>query len=143
MNHYIYTYNMQNCLPAIPQFKKIRGKNKYIKIKIFKDSYRNQCSTEHTLANSRLGIDQRQIEAFILLVKQDLINVESESESDSVCPTLCDPMDYTVHGILQARILEQVAFPFSRGSSQPRDQNPVSPITWMAIYQHMQIWPLR
>ena len=37
------------------------------------------------------------------------------------CPTLCDPMDWTVHGILQARILKQVAFPFSRGSSQPRD----------------------
>ena len=36
------------------------------------------------------------------------------------CPTLCNPMDYTVHGILQARILEWVAFPFSRGSSQPR-----------------------
>ena len=34
------------------------------------------------------------------------------------CPTLCDPMDYTVHGILQARLLEWVAFPFSRGSSQ-------------------------
>ena len=33
------------------------------------------------------------------------------------CPTLCNPMDYTVHGILQARILEWVAFPFSRGSS--------------------------
>ena len=33
------------------------------------------------------------------------------------CPTLCDPMDYTVHGGLQARILEWVAFPFSRGSS--------------------------
>ena len=31
------------------------------------------------------------------------------------CPTLCDPMDYTVHAILQARILECVAFPFSRG----------------------------
>ena len=38
-----------------------------------------------------------------------------------LCPTLCDPMDYTVHGILQARILEWVAFPFSRGSSQSRD----------------------
>ena len=38
------------------------------------------------------------------------------------CPTLCDPMDYIVHGILQARILEWVAFPFSRGSSQPRDR---------------------
>ena len=33
------------------------------------------------------------------------------------CPTLRDPMDYTVHGILQAKILEWVAFPFSRGSS--------------------------
>ena len=35
--------------------------------------------------------------------------------------TLCDLMDYTVPGILQARILEWVAFTFSRGSSQPRD----------------------
>ena len=38
------------------------------------------------------------------------------------CPTLCDPMNYTVHGILQVRLPEWVAFPFSRGSSQPRDQ---------------------
>ena len=37
------------------------------------------------------------------------------------CTTLCDTMDCIVHGILQARILERVAFPFSRGSSQPRD----------------------
>ena len=42
------------------------------------------------------------------------------------CLTLCDPMDCNppgscVHGILQARILEQVAIPFSRGSSRPRD----------------------
>ena len=36
------------------------------------------------------------------------------------CLTLCDPVDCTVHGILQARILEWVAFPFSRGSFQPR-----------------------
>ena len=36
------------------------------------------------------------------------------------CPTLCDPVVSTVHGILQARILEWVAFPSSRGSSQPR-----------------------
>ena len=38
------------------------------------------------------------------------------------CLTLRDLIVYTVHGILQARILEWVAFPFSRGSSQPRDQ---------------------
>ena len=47
-------------------------------------------------------------------------------ESRSVVSTLCDPMDYTVHGILQARILEWVAFPFSKGSSQPRDITQVS-----------------
>ena len=38
------------------------------------------------------------------------------------CLTLCESMDYTVHGVLQARILEWVAIPFSRGSSQPRDR---------------------
>ena len=37
---------------------------------------------------------------------------------------LCDPIDCIVHRILQARILEWVTFPFSRGSSQPRDQTP-------------------
>ena len=45
-----------------------------------------------------------------------------------LCPTLCNPMDCTVTGILQARILEWVAFPFSRGSSQPRDGTQVSRI---------------
>ena len=43
-----------------------------------------------------------------------------------LCLTLCDPMDCTVQGILQARILEWVAFPFSRGSFQPRDGTQVS-----------------
>ena len=43
-----------------------------------------------------------------------------------LCLTLCDPMDYTVHGILQARILEWVAVPFPRGSSQSRDGTQVS-----------------
>ena len=44
------------------------------------------------------------------------------------CPTLCDPRDYRVHGILQARILEWVTVPFSRGPSQPRDGARVSRI---------------
>ena len=44
------------------------------------------------------------------------------------CVTLCNPMDYTVHEILQARILEWVAFPISRGSSPPRNQTQVSHI---------------
>ena len=42
------------------------------------------------------------------------------------CPTLCDPMDCVFHGILQARILEQVAVPFSMRSSQPKDRTGVS-----------------
>ena len=57
------------------------------------------------------------------------------------CPTLCDPVDCSppgssVHGILQARILEWVAVPFSRGSSQPRDRIQVSCIAggfWEAL----------
>ena len=49
-----------------------------------------------------------------------------ESESCSVMFDTLQPMDFTVHGILQARILEWVALPFSRRSSQPRDQTQVS-----------------
>ena len=50
-----------------------------------------------------------------------------------LCPTLCDPMDCSppassVHGILQARILEWVAMPSSKVSSQPRDRTQVSHI---------------
>ena len=44
------------------------------------------------------------------------------------CLTVCDPMDCIVHGILQARILEWVAFPFFRGSSQPTSRSQVSRI---------------
>ena len=51
-----------------------------------------------------------------------------------LCPILCDPMDCSpssssVHGILQARLLEWVAIPFSRGYSRPRDQ------TWISALQ--------
>ena len=50
-----------------------------------------------------------------------MIQMKCEVKVAQSCLTLCDPMDYIVHGILQARILEWVAIPFSRGSSQPRD----------------------
>ena len=50
----------------------------------------------------------------------------SEVRGAQLCPTLCDPMDYTVHGILLARILQWVAIPFSRESSQHRDWTQVS-----------------
>ena len=53
------------------------------------------------------------------------------AKSLQLCLTLCDPMDQSpsgssVHGVLQARILEWVAIFFSRGSSWPRDRTHVS-----------------
>ena len=49
--------------------------------------------------------------------------------------TLCDSMDYTVHGILQARILEWVAFPFSRGIFPTQESNPGLPHCRRILYQ--------
>ena len=55
-------------------------------------------------------------------------------EAAQSCPTLCDPVDYTAHGILQARILEWVAFPFSRAPSRPRNRTWVSCIGRWILY---------
>ena len=60
------------------------------------------------------------------------------------CLTLCDPMDYSppgsfVHGIPQARILEWVATPSSRGSSWPRDWTWVSCIGRWVLYHQCQL----
>ena len=57
-------------------------------------------------------------------------------------------MDYSptvssVHGILQARILERVAIPFSRGSSQPRDRNLVSSLQTDSLLSELQGSPHR
>ena len=63
------------------------------------------------------------------------------------CQTFCNLVDYTVHGLLQARILEQVAFPLSGGSSQPRDWTQVSHMTgefftsWATREAHIYIYP--
>ena len=56
--------------------------------------------------------------------------------------TLCNLKDATVHGILQVRILKWVAFPFSRGSSQTRDQTHISYVSCigMQILYHCITW---
>ena len=59
----------------------------------------------------------------------------SEVKVAQSCPTLCDPMDYIVLGILQTRILEWVAIPFSRGSSQIQESNSVLPHCRQILYQ--------
>ena len=70
----------------------------------------------------------------MLIIIQMNINVVKVKVTQS-CLTLCDHMNCIVHGILQARILEWVAFPFSRGSSQPRNQTQVSHIADRFFYQ--------
>ena len=79
--------------------------------------------------------DQTQVSCVSCIGRQVLYHCATWEASFSLkakvaqsCPTLCDPMDYTIHGILQARILEWVAFPFSRKSSQPKGQTQVSHI---------------
>ena len=67
--------------------------------------------------------------------------LESESEVAQLCLTLCDPVDCnlpgsSVHGILQARIVEWVAISFSRGSSRPRDWTRVSRLAG----KHFNLW---
>ena len=54
-------------------------------------------------------------------MEKDIDSHEVKVKVAQSCLTLCDPMDCTVHGIVQARILKWVAFTFSRGSSQHRD----------------------
>ena len=76
-----------------------------------------------------LNILSRLVLTFLPRSKRLLISwLQSPSAVTQSCPTLCDPLDYTGHGILQARILEWVAFPFFRGSSQPWDWTQVSRI---------------
>ena len=58
----------------------------------------------------------------------ECVKVKVKVKVAQLCSTLWDPMEYTVHGILQARTLEWVAFPFSRGSSQSKDGTQVSHI---------------
>ena len=62
----------------------------------------------------------------IILQTINNANVQQKVQVAQSCSTLCKLMDYTVHGILQARTLEWIVFPFSRRSSQPRDWTQVS-----------------
>ena len=65
---------------------------------------------------------------YVNFLLQILFRYWCEVKGTQSCPILYNPMGYAVHGILQARILEWVAIPFSRQSSQLRDQTQVSRI---------------
>ena len=61
------------------------------------------------------GDCSQEIKTCLLLGRKAMTNPKVKVTQS--CLTLCDPMDYTVYGIFQARVLEWVAIPFSRGSS--------------------------
>ena len=57
-----------------------------------------------------IGLPSISVRHMVQLLK---ISLKMKVKVTQSCPALCDPMDYTVHGILQVRILEWVVFPFS------------------------------
>ena len=65
--------------------------------------------------------------AALLVIHRDVC-LQVKVKIAQSCPTPCDPMNCTVCGILEAIIVEQVAVPFFRGSSQPRGLTQVSSI---------------
>ena len=96
-----------------------------------KNLYHSQRCVKRVILRVNSPMDQEQncwkalVESLLLPSVLMLHFIKFEKVAQ-LCLTLCDPMDYTVHGIPQARILEWVAIPFSSGSSQPRDRTQVS-----------------
>ena len=76
---------------------------------------------ESEKAGLKLNIQKTKIMAFNPVTSWQMTVKVNVAQS---CPTLCDHMDYTVHGILQARILESIAFPFFRGYFPTQGLNP-------------------
>ena len=117
-HHFMYERKMPSVTRCIPSSKILRHKNMCPKIyEIWSEFY-----MFYLLSFTSL-------ECWFLcspMYLWFLAHNEKKVKVTESCPTLCDTMDYRVHGILQARILEWVTFLFSRWSSQPRDQTQVS-----------------
>ena len=83
---------------------------------------------------SNLGLLHRELRVLAAGPPREALNDFGCVLVPQLCPTLCDPMDCSpqgssLHGILEARILEWVSVPFSKGSSQPRDRTHVAHIS--------------
>ena len=97
------------------------------------------------LLNTVFALHRNNSEWFLFLIWKNLKSWETNCcLVPKLCPTLCDHMDCSppgssVHGILQARILEWVVSSFSRGSSRPRDLTQVSHI----VGRRFNLWTTR
>ena len=95
------------------------------------------CKNSQRWANEEAGWPARRLGGHVSCSLEDCACVHAQS-----CLTLCDPMDWnppgsSIHGILQARILEWVAFSFSRGSSLIGDRPRVSCIAGRLLLRHL------
>ena len=97
-----------------------------------------ECNPLHGMNSSNLQLSpsilSKSAFPIIFLRTKHFVKVEVAQS----CPTFGDPMAYTVHGILQARILEWVVLPFSRGSSQPR-KSILSWFNWWYLYSNKPV----
>ena len=80
------------------------------------------CSYVHLEERAIMCADRFPVLSFFTIGFTVIFSTIVKVKVTQSCLTLCNPMGYTAHGILQARILEWVGFPFPRGSSQPRDR---------------------
>ena len=134
MNYYFKTSNKENFRPRWLHWwvlQNILKENKLILHRLF-PKVKEEFFPTQTMRPSYLDTKARKKKKkniYIYIYSNDhSYHFESDSESDSVMSDSLQPQDYTVHGILQARILEWVALPCCRRSSQPRDQTQVSRI---------------
>ena len=132
MNYYFKTSNKENFRPRWLHWwilQNILKENKLILHRLFP-----KVKEERILSNSNNETilpwykSQGKKKNIYIYSNDHSYHFESDSESGSVMSDSLKPQDYTVHGILQARILEWVALPCCRRSSQPRDQTQVSRI---------------
>ena len=85
------------------------------------------CERNTVVKDNQIICAQRIFRSFsILLYMADPKERLCEVQVTQPVLSLCNPMNYSIHGIFQARILEWVAYPFSRGSSWPRNWTRVS-----------------
>ena len=120
LNH-IFSSNYFRSLKTILMLKIKKNNNNNVSVRV-----RSNCNPHTLLSEVQNGTATLENSRFFKFEIYLLCTKPLQS-----CPALCDPMECrlpcsSVHGILQARILEWVAMPSSRGSSQPRDWNCIS-----------------
>ena len=108
--------------PDVPGWPKTWVRSAILCSKLARDSPPPPGPGEHSPSCPQVQFLHINQHTFLIL----LILKKMKVKVAQLCLTLCDPMDCIVHGILQPQILEWVAFPFSRGSSQPKDRTGVS-----------------